>query len=71
MVYTFGDVHEMESDARGNALDQRHSYVPYDLAIVFGTHWQYDLQPAMGKAYSCEGYDLTLVQTKAHAKLSV
>jgi hypothetical protein len=27
---------------------------PVILAIVLGTQWQYNLQPAMGKAYSCE-----------------
>jgi hypothetical protein len=35
---------------------------------MVGTHRKYNLQPAMGKASSCEGYDLTLVQTNTHAK---
>jgi hypothetical protein len=43
---------------------------PIILAIVLGTHWPYALQPAMGKAYSCEGYDVTLVQIKTHGNLS-
>jgi hypothetical protein len=70
VVYTFGDVHKMERDTRRDALDQRHSYVPYCVSN-WVRHSLYDLQPAMGKVYSCEGYDLTLVQTNTHAKLSV
>jgi hypothetical protein len=44
---------------------------PIMLKIMLGTHWKYNSQLAMGKVYSCEGYDLTLVLSKAHAKLSV
>jgi hypothetical protein len=58
MVPAFQDIQEMETDARGDALDHRHSYVPCD-AINILRH-SVDLQPAMGRAYSCERHALTL-----------